>query len=412
VHVSRRLIVRNHKARIIVQSLASGERKTLVEGGSDARYVPTGHLVYAVGGSVFAVAFDVGRLEVGGGAVPMIEGVRRGAASVTGGAQFSFGSNGSLMYIPGSVSAQWDVALTDRKGGVQPLKLPPGPYEVPRVSPDGTRITFGTDDGKEAIVWVYRLSCEGAMQRVTFGGNNRFPVWSSDGKRVAFQSDRDGEQAIYWQLADGTGAAEPLTNAEPGESHEPESWSPKGDRLLFSITKGADVSLWMLSLSDRKVAPFGDVHSSTRTGAVFSPDGRWVAYASSEGSRKTIYVQPFPATGVKFQLFPKGAGQQPNHPLWSLPDGKQLFYNPGPGQFESVGVRTQPAFVFENPVAVPRPFPGASPLTRRPYDITPDGRFVAAIAAAQSESGRSTGQQIQVVLNWFEELRARVPVTK
>ena len=125
---------------------------------------------------------------------------------------------------------------------------------------------------------------------------------------------------------------------------------------------------------------------------------------------KTIYVEPFPVTGVKHQLLEKGAGQ-PNHPLWS-PDGKTLFYNPGPGRFESVRVTTTPAFAFGNPVVVPRSFPGASTFTRRPYDITPDGRILSAIAAGQSEAGRPMNSEIHVVLNWIEELKARVPPTR
>ncbi len=398
------------KARIVVQSLTSGERKTVVQGGSDARYVPTGHLVYVVGGSLFAVAFDARRLEVTSDPVPMIDGVRRTGVEVPlgGRAQYSFASNGSLIYIPGAVSAQWDLALTDRKGGVEPLKLPPGGYEVPRVSPDGRRIAFGSDDGREAIVWIHDLSGATTMKALTFGSNNRFPTWSSDGTRVAFQSDRDGDAAIFWQPVDGR-PAERLTTPRPGESHEPEDWSPKGDTLLFSVKRGSDVSLWMLSMRDRKATPFGDVHSSIRTGAVFSPDGRWVAYASFVASRRTIYVQPFPATGDTYQL-PQGAGE-PKHPRWS-PDGTQLFYNPGPGQFESVSVTTRPTFGFGNRVAVPRPFPGAAPLTRRPYDITPDGRFVSAIAAGQSASGRPMAPRIEVVLNWFEELRTRAPAAR
>ena len=247
------------------------------------------------------------------------------------------------------------------------------------------------------------------MKRLTYGGNNRFPTWSSDGKSVVFQSDRDGDRGLFWQPVDG-GETARLTTPEAGEAHEPESWSPNGDTLLFSVTKGPDVSLQMLSLKDRKSTPFGNVHSSTRTGAVFSPDGRWVAYATAEGATTTIYVQPFPAiAGVKHQLLPRGG--QPKHPVWSA-DSKQLFYNPGPGQFESVSVTTQPTFAFGHPVALPRPFPGASPRERRPYDITPDGKFVSTIAAGQTVSGRPSAPQIQVVLNWFEDLRTPVPSVK
>ncbi len=396
------------KARVVVQNLRSRERTTLFENGSDARYLPTGHIVYAVGGSLFAVAFDPQRLRVSGNKVPMIEGVRRAPGpSVSGNAQFVVSSNGSLAYIPGAVTALWGLGVTDRRGDVKLLNLPPGTYEAPRVSPDGARIAFGTDDGKEAVVWTYELSGATAMKPLTRGSNNRFPTWSSDGKHVVFQSDREGHRGLFWQPVHG-GEAAPLTKPDAGESHEPES--SYGDTLLFSVTKGSDVSLATLSLTDKKSTPFGDVHSSTRTGAVFSPDGRWVAYATTEGSTTTIYVQPFPARpGVPYQLPPRGG--QPKHPAWSA-DTKQLFYNPGPGQFESVSVTTQPTFAFGNPVALPRPFPGAGPTVRRPYDITPDGRFVSPIAAGQSVSGRPTAPQIQVVLNWFEELRTRVPAIK
>lgn len=170
-----------------------------------------------------------------------------------------------------------------------------GVTESPRVSPDGTRVIVGTDDGSEAAIWTYRLSGASALQRVTFGGNNRFPVWSSDSTRVAFQSDGEDDHGIFWQRVHGTGTAERLTTPDRDDLHEPEAWSPTGDVLMFSVTQGADVALWTLSLADRTVKPFGDVHSSTRTGAVFSPDGRWVAYASSEGQKKkTIYNRSRP----------------------------------------------------------------------------------------------------------------------
>jgi serine/threonine-protein kinase len=190
------------KARIVVQSLKSGERKTLIEGGSDARYLPTGHIVYALGGVVFALPFDVRRLQVSGGPVPVVEGVRR-AGATTGTAQFSTAANGSLVFVPGPVSASstglQELALIDRKGTVEPLKLPPGAYDHPRVSPDGTRLVFATDDGKDAVVWIYELSGATAMRRLTFGGKNRFPIWSADGQHVAFQSDRDGDLGIFWR---------------------------------------------------------------------------------------------------------------------------------------------------------------------------------------------------------------------
>jgi eukaryotic-like serine/threonine-protein kinase len=213
-----------NKAQILVQSLKSGERKILVEGGSDARYVPTGHLVYALGGTLFALPFDATRLQVTSGPAPVLEGVARAAlgGGNAGTAQFSVSNTGSLIYGPGPAGATVAssggraLVLTDRKGGSERLKLPPGSYEHPRVSPDGKRVAFGTDDGKEAIVWIYDLAGTTSMRQLTFGGRNRFPIWSADGQHVAFQSDREGDLGIFWQRADGTGAAERLTKPDQG----------------------------------------------------------------------------------------------------------------------------------------------------------------------------------------------------
>ena len=300
------------KAHIVVQSLKSGERKTLIEGGSDARYRPDGPP--RVRPQRKRVRGRVRRAAAGGDGRPRADCRRRQASDVAfvwRGQLSASPAPAPLIYVPGPISgissALMDIALMDRKGRVEPLKLPPGAYAMPRVSPDGTRIAFGNDDDKEAIVWIYDLSGTSAMQRLTSGGNNRFPIWTSDSKRVAFQSDRDGDRAIFWQPADG-GVAERLTTPEPGTSHAPESWSPKGDRFLFSVTKGSDVSLWTFSLQDKKATPFGAVHSSNPTGAVFSPDGRWVAYTSTERDTTTIYVQPFPATGPSISSSRKGRG--------------------------------------------------------------------------------------------------------
>jgi serine/threonine-protein kinase len=395
------------KAQIVTQSLRSGERRTLVKGGSDARYVPTGHLVYAVGGIVFAVPMNVRRLEVTGGPVPIVEGVRRPALNTTGAAQFGFSNTGSLMYLPGPAStaaALMDLALIDRKGGVEPLKLPPGLYQQPRVSPNGTQIAVATDDGKEAIVWTYELGSTASMRRLTFGGQNRFPIWSADGQRVAFQSDREGDLGIFWQRADGSGAAERLTRPDQGTSHVPESWSPKGERFLFGVTKGSSVSLWTFSLQDKKATPFADVQSPNPLNAAFSPDGRWVAYTVTERAGFSIYVQPFPATGARYQVSKSSA----IHPVWSR-NGPELVFQP-PGQWVVQTITTQPSFAFSAPVPVPRGGAiGLGPTSPRNYDVTPDGRFLGVVAAGQTQPAGSTAPQIQVVLNWFEELKQRVP---
>jgi hypothetical protein len=236
-------------------------------------------------------------------------------------------------------------------------------------------------------------------------------VWSPD-KHVTFQSDREGDLALFWQPAGGTGRAERLTTPEKGTSHVPESWSPDGRVLLYTVTKGPDtlngprdISLWMLSMKDRSVGPFGGVRSSVPIGAVFRPDGRWVAYATGRSSRTSLFVQPFPPTGAMHELSTNDI-DSPHDPVWSH-DGKELFYNPRPRGFEAVTVNTAETFTFGRPVPLPRPFQLSPPESRRMYDIMPDSRFLGLIWP-----GYGTPSQVNVVLNWFDELAIKAPADK
>ena len=177
------------------------------------------------------------RMEVTGGTVPILEGVKRAQLNTTGAAQFSVSRTGALVYLSGPAStaaAELDLALIDRKGGVQPVGLPPFNYLHPRASPDGKRIAVASDDGREAIVWIYDLATTTSPRRLTLEGKNRYPIWTADGERVAFQSDRAGDLGIFWQRADGSGAAERLTTPDQGTSHMPQAWLPAGDRFLVT----------------------------------------------------------------------------------------------------------------------------------------------------------------------------------
>jgi serine/threonine-protein kinase len=390
------------RASIVVIALDSGTRKVVLEGASDGRYLPTGHLVYARGGTVFAAPFDLRRLQAGPEA-PVIEGVRRGLSSV---AHFAVSQDGVLAYVPGAASTSLvpaGLALADRSGTVSPLALRPGSYDYPRASPDGKSVAFQLSQGGRASVWVYALAGGSSMRNLTLVGENRHPVWSHDSQRIAFQSDREGDLAIFVQRADGTGSATRLTKPEAGVSHTPESWSPDGQHLLFSGAKDGQMTLWVLSLKDGRTQPFGGVTSVDPTTATFSPDGRWVAYTSNAyGREHFVYVQPFPATGEIYQVSKEG--ENGHHAIWT-PKSKELLYVPQVGRLVAVAVSTQRTFNFTDPRSVPRRFAISNPVTQRPWDIAPDGRILSLY-----DGGQTITPEIHVVLNWFDELRARVPV--
>jgi eukaryotic-like serine/threonine-protein kinase len=401
-------LARWDKARIMVQTLGTSERRTIVEGGSDARYLSTGHLLYAVGGVVFAAPFDASRAQRQGPGVPVVEGVRRGVPAATGAAQLAVSATGTLVYVPGPTIASFsavDFGLADRKGNVKPLNLPHGAYAHPRVSPDGRHLAFDVASGQESFVALYDLAGTTAVRRLTLGGTSRFPVWTADGTRVAYQSDREGDSGIFWQRADGSGSAERLTKPAAGESHVPEAWSPVSNTLLYSVVKGpSEYTLWTLSLPDRITTSFGSIRSTIPINAVFRKDGRWIAYQTNQLGRSMVYVQPVPPTGSVYQVAAP-AGDQPHEPLWS-PDGRELFYNPRAGGFEVVSMTTDKGVAFGNPTAVPRAFQLNPPQGRRSYDITPGGLIVAVILPGTGDA--TTAAQFEVVVNWFQELKRRM----
>jgi serine/threonine-protein kinase len=322
--------------------------------------------------------------------------------------QFGVSDTGTLVYLPGRVGTPSDaraLALADRKGAVERLKAQPAAYANPRVSRDGARVAVSIDDGKASDVWIYELSGTNGIRRLTFGGRNRLPIWSPDARRVAFQSDREGDEGIFWQPSDGSGSAERLTTPEPGASHSPESWSPDGTHILYSVTKGSSVALWALSLADRKTAPFGAVQSSEPTNATFSPDGRWVAYSSTEGGGRRVLVQAFPASGAKYEISSIGGA---GYPVWS-PDGKELLWI-GAGGFNVVNVTTRPSFRFGQSVVVPVRLQVPGPSLPRSLDIAPGGKFLGLVAPESAPAPTRISPRFEVVLNWLEELKQRVPV--
>jgi serine/threonine-protein kinase len=399
------------QAKIFVQSLKpGGARKLLVDGGSDGRYIPTGHLVYAQQGTLFAVPFDLKHLQTSGKPIAIIEGVRR-VTGLTGTAQFGFSDNGSLVYVPGPVSTSSRgsnalLSIMDRNGRLDTLKVPVKIYAYPRVSPDHKHVAVATED-KDRNIWILDLANGAAPRQLTQGGANLYPTWSADGRRVAFQSDREGDPGIFWQNADGSDHAERLTRPDNGTSHIPDSWSPDGKLLAYTVIKGSDSALWILSLEDKKATVFAERQGVRMGRAMFSPDGKWLAYQSNENNPRNdqTMVQPFPSTGAKYLVADAG------NPMWS-PDGRELAFSTAPGRMAFVSVTTNPTFSFTPPTALTTGLRDRDPATDpRFWDFAPDGKGILGVTSVSNpETAAAASSEIRIVLNWFRELQERVPV--
>jgi eukaryotic-like serine/threonine-protein kinase len=380
---------------VAVQSVGMAERRNLIQGGTNPRYAPSGHLVYAQGGSLMAVPFDPQRLTATGAAVPVLEGV---LSTRFGAAQYSFSAKGSLVYVPGGIqSAQLRLVWVNRSGAEQPLAVPAHAYVNPRLSPDGRRLAVEI----EGQIWLYDLSRE-TLTRFTFEGDTNIrPVWILDGKRIAFTSDKEGPLNIFWQLADGSGGRERLTSSE--YTQFPISSSADGQLLAFVEVNPTQRDISLLRLGDRKVQPFLRTRFN-ETLPRFSPDGRWLAYISDESGRYEVYVQPYPGPGGKWQISTEGGTE----PVWSR-NGRELFYRSG-DKMMAADVTTQPSFSAGTPkVLFERHYQGTAVPTPN-YDVSLDGqRFLMLKPTEQSEAAPT---QINVVLNWFEELKQKVPTGK
>jgi hypothetical protein len=400
-------------SQIIAYSLKDGSQRVVIESGADARYLTSGHIIYSIAGTVYAAPLDIKTLTLTGPVVPAVVGVRRTAGGrATPATQLAVSDTGTLVYLPGPATDS--LGLRNIVLGDTPLKVPSAEYDHPRVSPDGSVMAVARITGRESEIHLYDLSGQSEMRRLTYGGINRFPVWSGDGRRIAFQSARDGDRAIFSQSADGAGGWERLTKAAQGEEHRPESWSRDGAHLLYSILKDGKFSLWVLPLRTKNGTPFGSVRSNEPLSATFAPDGRWVAYAVNDGPggllspNRGVYVQPFPATGEQHQA-PKRVLDF--HPLWA-PDGRSIFYVPSAARATvSVPIATRPTVSFGTPVELPRvPRPLLLSPDARGYDVLRDGRFIAIVPVSDDASGSAVSSEFRVVMNWFEELKRLAPV--
>jgi Tol biopolymer transport system component len=381
-------------ASIHLVSLDTGERRILVERGFHARYA-FGYLIYARSDSLMAVPFDIDRLEVSGSPVPVLQGVD---SSTLGTAHYSVSRGGSLVYVSTQTAGSVPVWV-DRNRNVQPIDVQPRGFWGPRLSPDGSRLAMSANDALMET-WMLELD-RGALTRFTFEGNSHIPIWTPDGKRLVFSSDREGgAHNLFWKPADGSGEPERLSMTDYHQ--DPASFSPDGKLLAFAQNHPETRwDIWLLHMdNERRAEPFLQTEFNEHD-PMISPDGRWLAYASNESGRYEVYVQSLPNGGKKRVISTEGGRE----PLWAR-NGRELFYR-NRERLMAVAVETEVVFDAERPRLLfdTSGLRGPGGFGPPNFDVTPDGQHFVMMSPAEA----SGPGQINVVLNWSEELKRLVP---
>jgi serine/threonine-protein kinase len=393
-------------AQIAVLDLATGTYKVVVRGGSHGHYVPTGHLVYSAGGSIRAVGFDLRRMEATGTAVPVLDGVMTFG---NGGVNASFAENGTMVYVRGesatSTRTPRSVVWVDRQGREEPVNVGVRAFVGTRLSPAEPLALFQIAD-EDNDIWTLDFGRR-ALTRQTFElAEDETPVWSPDGKWIAWASIDQGASTIFRRRADGTGAAEALWRAPSTQVHTHVSdWTPDGRTLLISRVGApesprADVAVLPVDGPERNPKPL--LRSAFNMDeARLSPDGRWLAYRSNESGREQVYVQAYPSLEGKWQISTAGGAE----PVWSR-KGDELFYR-GEGSLMAVGVSGSASFsastprkIFDDPYFVNG--------GRAGYDVSADGQRFLMVKNLDQDKPVAP-PQIILVQNWFEELKRLVP---
>ena len=398
---------------IIVQPLPAGKPKTLLSGGYFGRYLPSGHLTYVHDGRLFAVAFDLEGLAVMGSPAPVFESVTRSVS--TGAAQFAASDSGTAVYLPGGADTAKPLQWLRRDGTITVFRASPVEWSNPRLSSDGDRLAVDVFDGQQTDVWLYGNDTQAQL---TFDPSEDWiPLWTPDGMRVVFRATRDSFAFnLFWHRADGGGTTERLT--ESRNPQLPSSWHPSGNVLAFvetSPTTNFDIMLLPLNsggTSASPVAPTPFLNTPAQEfSPAFSPDGRWIAYVSSESGRGGVYVRPYRGAGGPWLIAPEGSD-----PTWSRARPELVFL--GPDQRLMVSTYSVEAESFR--AGALRPWSSARAVSRprglggfdgRAFDLHPDGE--RAIGAWISESETVAPQSsVVLVFNFFDELRRLAPVKR
>ncbi len=393
-----------NEAEIVAESVSTGERTMLIQGGRDGRYLSTGHLVYVRDNVLLAVAFDAGSRQVTGQPIALVERVAH-AGPRLGAAQFDVSASGSLVYVPGSARSSDVTMLTwvSRQGDEEQVSAPSRVYGRPRVSPDGMRVAVDIAGGDNRDIWLWDLARETLTQLTFDEADDNYALWTPDSARVVFTSEREGG-GLYWKAADGTGQAERLKDGLA----RPYAWAPDG-RLIFE----EGVSIGVLTLEgDRTAEMLFDAGFAGGEPAL-SPDGRWLAfYRNFESTLSaTIDVVPFPNVEDGRWSVSQGPGPLSVQPVWS-PDGRELFYRRGT-DLMMAPIETEPSFS----IGTPRPLfslsdyaTGLTAEEARLWDLAPTGdRFLVLSPSATQTADSDSFNGLIYVDNWFQELKARVP---
>jgi Tol biopolymer transport system component len=393
-------------ANIDVVSLRTGERKTVQRGGFAARYLATsnrtGHLVYLRQSTLFAVPFDPGRLALAGEPRPILEDVGTGTAAGV----FAFSGTpsgpGTFVYVARKATQKgWPISWLDSAGKTEPLHAQPGDYRAPRFSPDGKRLAFSVGNGEGLDIWVKDLDRDILYRLSFFAGLNSEPLWTPDGKNIVFGSrNSPAPPGLYWIRSDGSGEAQRLTE---GSAY---SFSPDGKRLAFAGNGNGGRDIFTAPIEGDPGrgtlgVRLGKPELFQRNGAyaAFSPDGRWLAYASSESGTSEVYVRPFPGPGGQWQISTGGG----SFPHWSR-DGRELVYEALDRRVMAVSYTAKgDSFAADKP-RVWSEIRIRNIGVASMYDLAPDGKRLAAML-----EGDETPTHLTFLLNFFDELRRRAP---
>jgi len=383
-------------ANIEAVVVATGERKLVIQGASVARYVPTGHLIFARDGVLYAVGFDINRLAVNGKPVPILVGVA--GDKTTGAVHFAISNDGTLAYLPGnSNSGQRTLSWVDKKGSQTPVNIPPGQFNDVCISPDGTRVALIQGSSMSGDVWVYDFA-RATLTRLTFTTTNATPVWSADGKHVYYTSTDSTGSTILRKPADGSQDAEKIVSI----NHQAflKGILPDGETAVIDGNRQtADANIYTIALKAGAI-PTALVNTQfNEYAASASPNGRWLAYQSNESGRPEIYVRELVGSGGRWPIS-TGGGEEPR---WS-PDGKELYYRVD-NQLMVVPIETSSSFHAGTPTNLFNEVYDLRSNSGQTYTVDPRGGRFLMIRPPKEDSSA----HIRVVVNWFEELRRLVP---